>query len=128
VPLQLREGGKLIGTSESERLMLPAGDHDIEFTNAELGFTTRKAVRVVAGKTAATRIDLPNGAISLNAQPWAEVWIDGERVGETPIGNLSRPIGRHDVVFRHPELGERRESVVLVVGKPTRIGVDLRKK
>ena len=128
VPLQLREGGKLIGTSESERLMLPAGDHDIEFTNADLGFTTRKTVRVAAGKMAATRVDLPNGAISLNAQPWAEVWIDGERVGETPIGNLSRPIGTHEVVFRHPELGERRQSVVLVVGKPTRIGVDLRKK
>jgi hypothetical protein len=128
VPLQLREGGKLIGTSESDRLMLAAGDHDIEFSNPALGFKARKTVRVVAGKTAAARIDLPAGALSVNAQPWAEVWIDGERIGETPIGNLSRPIGTHEVVFRHPELGERRETVVVVVGKPTRIGVDLRKK
>ena len=128
VPLQLREGGKLIGTSEADRLMLPAGDHEIEFSNPALGFTARKTVRVAAGKTAATIIDLPLGAISVNAQPWAEVWIDGERVGETPIGNLSRAIGPHEVVFRHPELGERRETVVVVVGKPARIGVDLRKK
>lgn len=128
VPLQLREGGKVIGTSESDRLMLTAGDHDIEFANEALGFTTRRTVRVTAGKTAATMIDLPNGTLSVNAQPWAEVWIDGERIGETPIGNLSRRIGNHEVLFRHPELGERRETVVVTVGRPARIGVDLRKK
>jgi hypothetical protein len=32
------------------------------------------------------------------------------------------------VIFRHPELGERRELVMISVGKPARIGVDLRKK
>jgi hypothetical protein len=128
VTLQLREGGKLIGTSESDRLMLTAGDHDIEFANETLGFTARRTVKVTAGKTAATKIDLPNGTLSINAQPWAEVFVDGERVGETPIGNLSRRIGPHEVIFRHPDLGDRRESVVITVGKPTRIGVDLRKK
>jgi hypothetical protein len=128
IALQLREGGQVIGTSESDRLMLPAGDHDIEFVNDTLGFSQRRTVRVTAGKTAAAKVDLPNGALSINAQPWAEVWIDGERVGETPIGNLSRRIGTHEVVFRHPDLGERRQMVVIAVGKPARIGVDLRKK
>jgi hypothetical protein len=128
VPLQLREGGKVIGTSESDRLMLTAGDHEIEFVNQALGFTSKRTVRVTAGKTAATKVDLPNGVVSINAQPWAEVWIDGERIGETPIGNLSRRVGTHEVIFKHPELGERRESLLIVVGKPARIGVDLRKK
>jgi PEGA domain-containing protein len=128
IALQLREGGKVIGVSESDRLMLPAGDHDIEFANDALGFTVRRTVHVTAGKTAATKVDLPTGILNINAQPWAEVWIDGERVGETPIGNLSRRIGTHEVLFRHPDLGERRETVVVAVGKPTRIGVDLRKK
>ena len=128
IPLQLREDGELIGTTESDRLMLPAGDHDLELSNAALGFTAKRTVRVTAGKTTATKVDLPNGTLSLNAQPWAEVWVDGERVGETPIGNLTRRIGSHEVLFRHPELGERRETVVIAVGKPARIGVDLRKK
>jgi hypothetical protein len=128
VVLQLRENGKLIGTSESDRLMLPAGDHDVEFTNEALGLSVRRVVRVTAGKTAATKIDVPNGVLSINAQPWAEVFVDGERVGETPIGNLSRRVGTHEVIFKHPDLGERRETVVVAVGKPARIGVDLRKK
>jgi hypothetical protein len=128
VALQLREGGKMIGTSESDRLMLTAGDHEIEFANEALGFVVRRNVYVTSGKTATTRIDLPNGVISINALPWAEVWIDGDRIGETPIGNLSRRIGSHEVLFRHPDLGERRESVVITLARPARVGVDLRKK
>jgi hypothetical protein len=128
IALQMREGGKVIGSTDTERLMLAAGDHDIELSNEALGFATRRKITVTAGKTAATKVDLPNGTLSLNAQPWAEVFVDGERVGETPIGNLPRRIGTHEIVFRHPELGERRETAVIAVGKPARVGVDLRKK
>ena len=39
VLLQLREGGRIIGTTESDRLMLPAGDHDLDFVNEALGST-----------------------------------------------------------------------------------------
>jgi hypothetical protein len=128
VALDMREGGKLIGTTEASRLLLQAGDHDLEFENKLLGFTARRSVHIGAGKATAITIDLPNGVVSINALPWAEVWIDGERVGETPIGNLSRQIGTHEVLFRHPQLGERRETVIIGAGKPARIGVDLRKK
>jgi hypothetical protein len=128
VPLQLREAGKIIGTTESDRLMLPAGDHDLELANDALGYRTQRKVHINAGKTTAARIDLPNGTLSLNASPWAEVFVDGERVGETPIGNLTRPIGRHEVIFRHPELGERRETIVVTTQGTARLGVDLRKK
>jgi hypothetical protein len=128
VLLQLREGGRLIGTTESDRLMLPAGDHDLNLVNEALGFSAERRVHVTAGKTALARIDVPNGTMSLNAAPWAEVFVDGERVGETPIGNLSRPIGRHDVLFRHPQLGERHETLVVTLQGTARLGVDLRKK
>jgi len=128
IALQMKEGGKLIGSSESDRLMLHAGDHDIEFSNETVGFSARRTLRVAAGKTVIAKIDMPNGSLSLNAQPWAEVFVDGERVGETPIGNLSRRVGTHEVVFKHPELGERKETVTIAVGKPARLAVDLRKK
>jgi PEGA domain len=128
VALQMREAGKVIGSTESDRVMLPAGDHEIELSNEALGFTAKRTIRVAPGKTAATKVELPNGSLSVNAQPWAEVFVDGERIGETPIGNLSRRIGSHEVLFRHPEFGERREVVVITVGKPARVGVDLRKK
>ena len=128
IVMQLREAGKIIGTTESDRVMLTAGEHNLEIINEALGYRATRKIRIAAGKTAVMPVELPNGSLSLNAVPWAEVWIDGERVGETPLGNLERPIGRHEVVFRHPELGERRESVMISLLHPVRLGVDLRKK
>ncbi len=128
VALTIREAGKVIGTTESDRLMLPAGDHTLELVNDGLEFLTKRTVKIEAGKTAVVKLDPPNGLLNINAQPWAEVWVDGQRIGETPIGNLSRPVGPHEVVLRHPEFGERRETVMVTLKQPARLGVDMRKK
>jgi hypothetical protein len=56
------------------------------------------------------------------------VLIDGKSVGETPIGNLSVSVGSHDVVFRHPELGEQRTVATVTLNAPTRLSVDMRKR
>ena len=68
------------------------------------------------------------GTLHINAVPWAEVWIDGEQIGETPIGNLQTRIGSREIVFRHPELGERRTTAMVTLKEPVRISMDLRKK
>jgi hypothetical protein len=128
VALSIREAGKVIGTTDSDRVMLPAGDHSLELVNDGLAFVAKRSVKIEAGKTAVVKVDPPNGLLNINAQPWAEVWVDGQRVGETPIGNLSRPVGAHEVVLRHPEFGERRETVTVTLKQPARLGVDMRKK
>jgi hypothetical protein len=128
IQLQIREGGKLLGSTESERILIAAGNHTVDFVNTELGFSQQRTLDVTSGKVTAVQVMVPNGTLSLNAQPWAEVWVDGTRVGETPIGNLARPIGSHEVVFRHPDLGERRETVVVTTLQTARLGVDLRRR
>jgi hypothetical protein len=83
---------------------------------------------VAAGKVAQLKLEWPKGSVSLNALPWAEVWIDGEKSGETPLGNLSLPIGPHEIIFRHPDFGELRQAVTVTLTAPARVSVDLRKK
>lgn len=126
--VQIFEQGRLLGSSDTDRIMVSAGRHELEMVNDELGFRVSKTVQVPPGKVAAVALDRPTGSLSLNALPWAEVWIDGEKIGETPIGNVSLPIGAHDVVFRHPELGERHQTAVVTLKAPIRLSVDLRKK
>jgi hypothetical protein len=128
VMLTIRESGRLLGTTESDRLMVPAGEHSLEVGNDALGFKASRTVTIEAGKTALLPIDVPDGILNINAQPWAEVWIDGRRLGETPIANVTRPIGSHEVILRHPDLGERRETVTVTLKQPTRLGVDMRRK
>jgi hypothetical protein len=126
-PLQIFEQDKLVGTTNIGRLLLPPGVHVLDFVSDELGFRAQRTVTVKPGAGADVRLDLPAVTLSVNAQPWAEVFVDGERVGETPIGTLSRPLGRHEIVLRHPELGERRRTVTLTTNGPNRISVDMRR-
>jgi hypothetical protein len=126
VPMRISEDGRLLGTTDVDRLMLPAGDHTLDLRNDELQFTTRQTVTIKPGDTTAVQVRLPSAPLSINARPWAEAWIDGERVGDTPIGTLMRTIGRHEIVLRHPELGERRVPVVITLAQPARVSVDFR--
>lgn len=127
IEVQLFEGNNLIGSSQATRLYLPTGSHTITAVNEALGFRRSISVDVRPNETAKASLTLPNGTLSVNAQPWAEVFVDGKSIGETPIGNYALPIGTHDVVFRHPQFGERREPVTVGLGRPARVSVDLRK-
>ena len=128
VPLRVYEKGRLVGTTETESTLLPQGTHELEFVNEAVGFRARRTVSIRPGATSTVKLDAPPGTLHINAVPWAEVWIDGERIGETPIGNLQARIGTREIVFRHPELGERRATAIVTLKEPVRISMDLRKK
>jgi hypothetical protein len=120
------ENGRLIGTSLTDRIMLPAGRHRVELVNEGMAFRNAYDITVRPGRTTLVRPELPRGTLYANALPWAEVWIDGQRVGETPLANVSVTIGSHEVVFRHPQLGERRAAVTVRASGVTRASADFR--
>ena len=126
--VQIYENQRLIGSSRTERIMVSVGRHELELVNESLGFRQTRTVDVANGQVAAVRPDWPRGSVALNALPWAEVFVDGERLGETPIGGASLPIGVHEVIFRHPELGERKANAIVTLGAPARLSVDMRAK
>ena len=128
IEMQLFEDGRLVGSSRSDRIMMSVGDHSLMIVNDALGYRQTRTVAISPGRVTPMRIDLPKGSVALNAAPWAEVWVDGDRLGETPIGNVSLPIGNHDVLFRHPELGEQRHTVMVTLNGPARLSVDMRKR
>ncbi|HEY7499376.1 MAG TPA: PEGA domain-containing protein [Vicinamibacterales bacterium] len=124
--LEIREEGKMIGTSEAERLMLAAGRHELQLVSETMGYRVTRVVNVMPGKVETLKVDLPNGIVNVNATPWAEVFVDGQRVGETPIGNLSMPIGPHEIVFRHPQFGEKRHAISVTLNGPMRVSMDMK--
>jgi hypothetical protein len=89
--------------------------------NDPLGFRYRETVAVKAGQLTSLKIGVPNGRISINAVPWAEVLIDGTPAGQTPLANIALAIGTHEIVFRHPQFPEQRQSVVVKVTGLTRV-------
>ncbi len=127
VELQVYEGSQLLGSTQTERILMTVGRHDLDVVNDTLGFRSRHIVQVPPGRVVSVRVQLPKGSLSVNAIPWADVLVDGQPAGQTPIGNLSLTIGPHEVLFRHPQLGEQRHAVTVTMKAPARLSVDLRK-
>jgi hypothetical protein len=127
-PVQVQEDGRVVGTSEIERIMLSPGTHQLEFVANQLGFRQSSEVRILAGRGAPVSLTIPRVAMNINALPWAEVFVDGTRIGDTPLANVMQPIGEHEIVFRHPQLGEKRQVARLTLRDSLRISVDMRTK
>jgi hypothetical protein len=128
ITMQLYEGGRLLGTTDLDRIMVAAGKHEIEIVNQPVAYRGIRTVQVAAGKVTPISVDLPQQKIALNAVPWAEVFIDGQRIGETPLGDVSISAGPHEIMFRHPQLGEQRHAITVTTAAPARLSVDMRKK
>lgn len=125
--VQVFEAGQLVGSSTTDRIMLTPGGHALELVNTALGFRTTLKTVVVPGKLVPLALDTPRVPVAINAQPWAEVVVDGRVHGETPLANLMLPIGEHEIVLRHPDLGERIETVTVRATGANRVSADLRR-
>ena len=65
-----------------------------------------------------------SGAANFSATPWAEVWMNGKKLGETPLVNHPVPLGKQEFVFKHPRLGERRVTVTIREDSVASVSVD----
>ena len=106
---------------------LASGRHELELVNATLGFRSRRVVEIKAGQTVTLAVPRPNGDVSINALPWAEVWLDGTALGQTPLGKVSVPIGEHEILLRHPSFGERREKAIVRSDRLTLVSANFRR-
>ena len=125
IEMQVLQGGRQLGTS-GRRLALAPGSYDLQLRSAD--YSTAKRVEVSAGRVARIEVNVPDGTVNLNAAPWAEVYLDGRSLGETPIANASVTAGTHEVIFRNPQFNELRQMVTVASGKATRLAVTLTKK
>ena len=66
---------------------LPA-THELDFVSDSFGFRQSLKVSIPAGRGAPVSLTIPRVAMNINALPWAEVFVDGARIGDTPLANV----------------------------------------
>jgi hypothetical protein len=113
----------VLGSTADGPIIAAAGTYQLDLINTAYGFRTRRSVTFRAQQITKLDVTIPPGRLSVNAQPWAEVSIDNQPKGDTPLANLSVAVGEHEIVYRHPELGERRQTVVVRADQPARASV-----
>ncbi|HEX7485943.1 MAG TPA: PEGA domain-containing protein [Vicinamibacterales bacterium] len=128
-PYELRvyEAGRMFGTTGKAPVMVPPGRHYVEFSNPALGLKLRQFIDAVPGQLVVVPIELPAGTMNLFADRAAEVYVDGQKVGDTPLTSLSVPLGSHEVVFRNATYGEVKYTVAVTLAAPVRLNVTFRK-
>jgi len=64
------------------------------------------------------------GYLRVLATPWAEVWVDGQRVDVTPFARaVPLPVGRHYVTLVHPNAPIEKRTVSIAAGDTSTIDV-----
>ena len=125
IDVQIFENDRLIGSAPGGRLEVTPGRHDLQIVNLALGYELRQKLDVEAGQTVSLYVAPTDGWVNLDASPGAEVSVDGKTVGRTPIANLPLALGEHEFTFRHPQLGDDRQKVIVKSDAITRVTANL---
>jgi hypothetical protein len=125
--LQLTVDGVAAGSTRQASLLLAAGEHEIVLESDRAGVRRTAHIVVAPGEVSVVPITLPQGMLSVTAQPEADVFVDGQPAGRTPVDRLALTVGVRRIVVRHPQLGERSYELVVREGRQTQLSVDLRR-
>jgi serine/threonine-protein kinase len=120
-PVVAKGPGKIVITSEpalalsvdgkdhgngSATVEVAAGKHTVVGKGA--GTSIKRVVTVKAGGTENVNLVVQKGSLAIEAPPGCDVFVDGARVGKTPIDPISLVQGSHNVVVKQGGVEYRR--------------------
>jgi serine/threonine-protein kinase len=109
------DGARLGGTPVS-RAKVPAGSHLLKLENPALGLARVERITLRAGEEKVHRVSFQKGKINVMVDPWADVWLDGAKVGQTPLAAREVWEGRHRLRLVGPQ-GEKTVTVEVGAGQ-----------
>ena len=123
VQLDILLDGKLVGSTEIEKLMLKPGKHNLELVNESLGYRGSVEVRVRPGATTSVSV-VPKTPVTVEAPEGTELSINGENMGTLPNAALQVPLGTAEFVMRYKD-EERRQVVPVTMSAPVTVKYEL---
>ena len=109
--------------SSEGHIPLPPGRHKITLVNRRFNYRADVELAVKAGDITSYTVEREMGSLMINTVPGAEIFVDGERMGSAPLGAFPAATGSREVLVRHVNLGERRQSVDVTPGRPIELSV-----
>ncbi len=72
-----------------------------------------------------TAPDAAPGTLLVDVQPWADVYVDGDPVGRTPMTPLTFAAGTHRIALKHPQFPEYADEVTVRAGEEVAVRISL---
>jgi hypothetical protein len=121
--LSVTEGTRALRADDRGQILLPPGRHDLRLVNRTLAYDQVHHVEVKPGEIAALDVASPRSTLNVTSSEPAEVFVDGVRIGETPLGDAPIDVGTREIVVKRASGGQRRVTAT-VTTKPYTLNVD----
>ena len=118
-PAEVFEAGRSLGFTPL-RADLPAGEHELQLTGPHAQFGRLLHVVVSPEGETQERATFGHGQLEVEAVPWADVFLDGKRLGATPLPGRSLWEGAHTLRLVGPH-GEKTLQIQVVAGETKRV-------
>jgi serine/threonine-protein kinase len=114
--------------STPTRARLAPGSHSLRLRSKSYGIDYTTKIRVPRESSHSVSINIPSGRLAVRARPYATVFVDGRRLGLTPMPPIKLYVGRHRVRLVNDSLGRSVSRTVMIrSGQRSGIDVDLTK-
>ena len=121
----IAEANRVLRPDERGQILLPPGLHELRVSNRTLGYEATWSVEIKPGETTNLRVTPEPSRLTVTSPEAAEVWVDGTKVGDTPLNAAPVPLGTHDVLVKRASGAERRYTITVGV-KPFALNADFR--
>jgi len=125
-PADIFLGKKKLGRGAIERAKVPAGKHRLRVV-ARKGSQKILKIRIKRGGHVEKSVTFAPGSLRIVVLPWADVWMDGKKKGQTPLPAMDILEGSHQVRLVNDQLGKDvTKTVQIRPGKESKIKLDWR--
>jgi hypothetical protein len=121
----ISEANRVLRPDERGQVLLPPGLHDLRVSNRTLGYEATWKMEIKPGATTNLRVTPEPSKLTVTSPEPAEVWVDGTKVGDTPLNAAPVPLGTHDILVKRAGGAERRFTITVGV-KPFTLNADFR--
>jgi serine/threonine protein kinase len=125
-PADIFLGKQKLGRGSIQRFTVKAGKHKLRVV-ARKGSQKTLAVKIKRGGHVEENVTFGQGTLRVVVLPWADVWVDGKKKGQTPMAPVELLEGFHQVRLVNDQLSKDLEKKVQIrPGKESLIRLDWR--
>jgi len=119
-------GKKKLGRGSIQRASVPAGKHKLKIVLRK-GTQRTLPVSIKRGEHVEKSVAFGSGTLRIVVLPWANVWVDGDKKGQTPMPAMELMEGYHQVRLVNDQIGkDQTKKVKIQPGKESLVRIDWR--
>ena len=118
--------GKYVETTPIGPIKVEAGQHVIKLTNPSLKSYT-ETIDFPTNQTISRTIQLApgEGYLRITVNPWADVYLDDQFIGTTPMRNVALSPGSHRLKLVNPKFDAHEEKITIIADEILKKHVNL---